>query len=232
MATASGKPVIIYNSNADASTYTHGTAYTPTADSCQLIFVTATACTLASPTITGGSGWSISPALVTSATFNSGASTLYLFRGVAGASPGSFTAVFDCTGDAATGCMMAFVETTGCDLTTPILQTKIKNSTTGSNPTITADASVITTSSYVFCVATNANPAGVTAPSAFAILDDTGHTSPAAGIHTSYEDHGETGTTFTGTRASINHGIIFVEIQVPIVASTPSPGGTLLMMGV
>lgn len=221
MAIAYAKPVADYISNADASTYTHGSSFTPTANSLQVIVVTATATTDVA-VMTGGSGWATggvnpgdgAPELICSATFNSGVSTLYVFAGTAGASPGSWTPVFDCTGDAATGCMMVFTEWTGHNLSDPIRQFKIKNSTTGANPTITADAAILTTSGGLMAVATATNPAGVTPDGATFEIADIGHTSPTTGLEVAEWESGNTATTLTATRASTNHGIVLVEIEI------------------
>lgn len=232
MAITYGKPVVDFTSASDATSYTHGSSYTPTADTYQTIIVSATA-TNAVATMTGGSGWTSAPALITSATFNAGASTLYLFGGLAGASPGSWTPVFDCTGDGATGCMMVFAEWTGFDTSTPIRQTKVKSDTVGSNPTITLDSAVLTTSGgMVAIVITNSNPANIACDATISEVSDIGHSSPTCGLEVAEWESGITASTFTATRTSVTHGIIAFEIQVPIVASTPSPGGTLLMMGV
>lgn len=233
MAIGTSEPVAEYVSNADASSYTHSSSYTPAANSIQVIFVTATACTLASPTISGGSGWSTAPTLITSATFNSGVSTLYCFVGRAGASPGSFTCTFDCTGDAATGCMMAFVAFTGAASSSYTVQTKVKNSTTGTNPSITFDANLNTNNGYAFACANPANPAGITETGSWTESVDTGHTSPTTGLFVQHRAGGESGATVTTTRAgSINHGIIGIEIAVESSSSPGSSTGSSTAAGV
>ena len=233
MAIGSSEPVAEYVSNADASSYTHSSSYTPAANSIQVIFVTATACTLASPTISGGSGWSTAPTLITSATFNSGVSTLYCFVGRAGASPGSFTCTFDCTGDAATGCMMAFVAFTGTAASSYVVQTKVKNSTASTNPSITFDANLNTNNGYAFACANPANPAGITETGSWTESVDTGHTSPTTGLFVQHRAGGESGATVTTTRAgSINHGIIGIEIAVESSSSPGSSTGSSTAAGV
>lgn len=215
-----------FTDNVDRSTYTL-TAWTPTANTAFTLFVTLSGFT-GTPTISGGSGWAVSPALSTSATWNSGASTLHLFWGVAGASPGSFTPSIGASGGA-TGCIAWPQEWSGCDLTTPIKQTKVKNSTTGSNPTITFDATTISTSGIAMAIACAANPPTITCDANLAEECDAGHTSPTSGLEVAENDSGLTLTTLTATRSSINHGIVAVEIQVPIVAGTKV--SKLMMMG-
>lgn len=232
MAITYTKPVVDFTSASDASTYTHGSSYTPTANTYQTIYVTATA-TTAVATMTGGSGWTTAPTLITSATFNAGASTLYLFGGLAGGSPGSWTPVFDCTGDAATGCMMVFAEWTGFDTSTPIRQTKVKSDTVGANPTITFDSAVLTTSGGMMAIAiTNSNPANITCDATISEVADIGHSSPTCGLEVAEWESGITASTLTATRTSVTHGILAFEIQVTVAASTPTPGGLMSLMGV
>ena len=223
MALGITQPLAAFVDNVDRNSYT-ASGFTPAAGSVILIFCTMTGFT-GTPTISGGSGWDITPVFETTATFNSGVSTLGLIKGVAGGSPGSFAAAIGCTG--ATGCMMSFFQITGANTVTPVVQTKIKNSTTGSNPSITFDANLNTNNCYLEGIAVPANPAGVTPPSSWTESDDTGHTSPATGLETSYRINGESGATITATRSSINHGIIGVEIAVAPTfdpATFPFPG--------
>ncbi len=221
---AVSEPVVEFVSNADASSYTHTSSFTPAANSVILIFVTATACTLSAPTISGGSGWSIAPDIEANCTFNSGVSSIYAFIGVAGASPGSFTCTFDCTGDPATGCTMSFLQFTGANTTTPLAQFKIKNSTASTNPSITADSNLQTGNAYALCVANPANPAGITETTNWTETVDTGHTSPTTGVFVQYRDGGESGATVTTTRAgSVNHGIILIEIAAGSADKTVNP---------
>lgn len=229
--TTVANPVAAYITNTDASTYTHSSSYTPTADTLQVIFVAATGTVAATPTLTGGSGWSTSPTLqATKGDWNSGANTIYCFVGKAGGSPGSFTAVFDCTGDAATGCSMVFFEISGMDATTPVRQMGAINSVVGANPTISFSSNLLTTSSYLAMICTTANPAAITGGPLTESVDS-GHTSPTTGIWAGSADQGETGTTLAWTKASTTHGALAIEIQDTVVAGTQAPGRMLMGMG-
>lgn len=231
MAIAISEPVAEYVSNADASSYTHGSSYTPTANSLQVIFVGATATVAASPTISGGSGWTTAPTLQpTKGTWNGGANTIYCFVGLAGASPGSFTPVFDCTGDAATGCTMSFFEITGAATSSYVVQMAAINSVIGANPTFTFGSALNTNNAYCAVICNTANPATITPPTSWTETVDSGHTSPTTGVWAGYRAGGETGTTITATKASSTHGGLAIEIAVsnpnktiqPAVLSTPS----------
>lgn len=230
MAIAIAEPAAIYIDSSDASIYTSTNTWTPAANDVIVGFISATGTTLASPTLTSLSEtWT----LQTSATFNSGVNTIYCFTTAITGTPTLTTPVFNCTGDSATGCIMAFLTFTGADTSSPVVQTKIKNSTTGSNPSIIFDASLNTNNGYAFASANTANPYTMTsAPTGWSIFNDTGHGSPTAGFWDGYRAGGESGTTITATRGSINHGIIGIEIKATSSASVTSIWGNLQMMGV
>lgn len=228
MALAVSEPVAEYISNSDASSYTHSSSYTPTANSLQVIFVGATGTVAASPTLTGGSGWTTAPTLqATKGSWNAGANTIYCFVGLAGASPGSFTAVFDCTGDAATGCTMSFFEITGAATSSYVVQMAAINSVVGANPTFTFGSNLNTNNCYLAAICTTTNPANVTEPSGWATERvDSGHTSPTTGIWAGYRVNGESGTTITATKASSTHGGLAIEIAAASGATYTLTGQT------
>lgn len=229
MAIAVAEPAVTYKDNADRSVYTSTNTWTPAANDVIVAFITATACTEAAPTLTSLSEtWT----LQTSATFNSGASTVYCFTTAITGTPTLTTPVFTCTPTTATGCTMSFLTFTGAATSSFVVQTKIKNSTTGSNPTITFASNLNTNNGYGWGVAVPANPAGVTEPGSWTETEDTGHTSPSTGIEVAYRAGGESGATITGTRSSINHGIIGIEIAVVAGAGVGSSSGTGAATGI
>lgn len=226
MAISISPPVAIYKDSSNAALYTSTNTWTPTANDTIVGFITAAGYT-GTPSLAGGSlTWS----LQTSATFNSGASTLYCFTTTV-SSALLITPAFTCTGGA-TGCMMYFLTFTGQDTSTPIVQTKIKNSTTGANPSITFDANLNTNNGYAtaYSYATNSTTA-MTAPTSWTKDVEDGHTSPTTGMAVCHRAGGESGATITATRTSINHGIIGIEIKVAASGATRVPQLTMLGVG-
>ena len=198
-----------YTSNADGTVYTSDQTWTPAVGDVIVGFIQASGTTAASPTLAGGLGFTWT--LQGSATSNSGANTLYCYTTVAGSAV-LITPVFTCSADAATGVVMSFLTFTGADTTTPVVQFKTKDSTTGSNPSITYNSNLSTMNGYAMAVACAANPPSVTAPTNWTGGDNAGHTSPSDGVTVMYRAGGETGATITSSRASINHGIFAIEI--------------------
>ncbi len=230
MAIAStGAPAATYIDNSDLSIYTSTTTWTPAASDVIVGFIVASGTTLASPTLTSVSEtWT----LQTSATFNSGVSTIYCFTCPITGTPTLTTPVFNCTGDAATGCAMAFITFTGADTSSPVVQFKVKNSTATTNPSITFDSNLNTNNGYCMCIAMAANPPSITPATGWSESDDTGYGSPTTGLEVSYRATGESGATITTTRASsTNHGIVAIEIKAAAGGAVTVQPFTLLGVG-
>lgn len=230
MAIGASELVAEINSNADASTYAWG-AITPTADSTLVALVFAAGTVAVSPTITGGLTW----ALKTSVNYNTN-NTAYLFWANTGASPGSLTFTFDCTGDAATGCIGYMFQYTGSDVTTadPIRQFKTA-AATGANPAATFDAAADTSNGVGGGFGCSRNPPTSTPPGSWTEIGDVGHTSPTHGATAAYRAGGETGTTMTFTSASTNWGEVIFEVYVagagPVAGSSNARQSMLMGMG-
>lgn len=206
-------PIATLVDNTDQTSYSMA-AFTPTANAILAVFVSAAA-TLAAGTMTGGS---LTWTRRTSVTFNGGIDTFYLFTAPTGASPGSTTPTFDCTGDNATGCIMDLIELTGLNNSSPVRQFKAGNGSS-SGPTLTMDSALQTDKAYFSGFGCSRNPAGGAAPASWTPTANTGHTSPTRGYSGAYRVGGETGTTVTFTAgASTNWGMIAVEFAIPVTA--------------
>lgn len=227
MAIAIGLAAPFYSDATDLSIYTSTQTWTPAVNDIILGYIDVTASTLPAPTLTGGGfTWN----LITSATFNGGNSSMYFYWTKA-TSATLITPVFNCTGDAATSCGMGFFTVTGCDLTNPIVQTAVTNSTNAANPAVTFASNLNTNNAYTMFVCNTANPAAIAIPTGWAAEDiDSGNGTPNTGFWLGHRINGETGTTITTARVTaLNYGAIGVEIRPP---AAPSFGGTLPMMGV
>lgn len=211
MAIAITTPIATLVDNSDASSYAMA-SFTPTANAILAVLVSATN-TVAAGTMTGGS---LTWTRRASVTFNGGISNFYLFTAPTGASPGATVPTFDCTGDAATGCMMDLIELTGLNNSSPVRQFKTGNGSS-SSPTVTMDSALQADKAYFSGFACTRNPAGGAAPTSWTPTANTGHTSPTTGYSGAYRNGSETGTTVTFTAgASTNWGMIAVEFALPV----------------
>ena len=216
------EPVAELASSTDASSYAM-TAFTPTANAVLLVFVHASG-TVATGTMSGGGlTWTKKTSVLNNTT-----DTNYLFWAKTGSSPVSTTVTFDCTGDAATGVIMAAFQATGADIVTadPIKQVKT-NAATAANPTVTMDTALTTTNAYAGFFGVPRNPPTSAAPASWTETLDTGHTTPTQGASGAYRNGGETGTTVTFTSVSAAYGIIVAEVYN--TGAGPSAGNAQLI---
>lgn len=216
------EPVAELTSSTDASSYAM-TAFTPSANAVLVVFVHAAGTVSAGSMTGGGLTWTKETSVLNNTT-----DTNYLFWAKTGSSPSSTTVTFDCTGDAATGVIMAAFQATGADIVTsnPIKQYQT-NAVTAANPTVTMTSALTTTNGYVGFFAGPRNPPTSTPPTSWTETLDTGHTSPAQGAAGAYRNGGETGSTVTFTATSFAHGIIVAEIYDS--GAGPSAGNTQLI---
>ena len=100
MAIAVSVPSVATFTTTNAFSYAF-TAYTPTANSLQVIIAFASATVATGTCSDSGNGytWTLRASVA-----NGPGSTLYIFTAQAGGSPSSSTITFDCTGDQASGC--------------------------------------------------------------------------------------------------------------------------------
>lgn len=202
---AISEPVAELVSSTDTTSYAM-TAYTPTANSIQVVYVFASG-TVAAGTMTGGSLTWIKAGSVAS---NGGADTTYVFYARVGASPASTAPTFDCTGDAATGVVLTAFQLTGVHWANPLRQLKT-GAATAANPSVTMNIALKTGNGYTVGAQVPRNPATYTPPASWTEIADTGHTTPTKGAEAAFRAGGETGTTVTLTGASGAYGMIVAE---------------------
>jgi len=204
-------PVANVASTANASSYSFN-AFTPAANA-TLVMMAFASGTTAAGSVTGGLTWTKDSSQLYKST-----STAYLFWANTGASPGSLTFAFDCTGDAATGCIAMIFQFTGSDVASgsPVAQSKT-SATTAANPTITFLSNMNGNNAYCAGFGVPSNPPGATPPSIdWTEIADTGYNSPTSGAAGAYRANGETGTTITFTAASAAYGMLAIEINQSI----------------
>lgn len=208
MALAVSEPTTEATDNSDGTSYAPLTAYTPTANALQVVFVFA-AGTTAAGTMTGGSlTWTRRGSKASGA-----GSTLYVFTAQAGGSPASCDPTFDCTGDGSTGVVMCAFEVTGHNQTTPFVQAG-DGAASAANPVATFASNLNTNNCYFGAVGVNRTAPAYTPPGSFTETCDTGHTTPNSGMQACYRIGGETGTTLTWTGASGNYACLAIEIAL------------------
>lgn len=194
-------------------------AFTPDANAVLVVIVVASD-TVAAGSMTGGS---LTWTKATSALFD-GTGTVYLFWALTGASPGSTTITFDCTGDNASGCVLMAFSATGTDLTTPVRQSKARTAT-AANPNLTLDAAMLPTGGYIAGFGMSRNPPVSAPPASWTEIADTGYANNTTGASGAYRAEGETGTTIAFTSASAAFGIVAVELKTvpPLSANVSQP---------
>lgn len=120
---------------------------------------------------------------------------------------------FDCALDAATGCGMNIVHMVGASLQNPLAQAVVSNSGTGAAPSVTFGSALNTLNSYILFLWSLTNPPGVTAPTGWTRIVETGYTVPTSGVAVYVRDGGETATTITCGSSANNWRILGVEIN-------------------
>jgi hypothetical protein len=208
-AIGASEPTAEIASTSNASSYSFA-AFTPSANATLVVLVFATG-TTATATMSGGSlSWTRETSILYNTT-----DTAYLFWANTGASPGSTTITFDCTGDNATGVTMSVTEFTGSDVTTPNPIRQFKTAaTTAANPSTTFDTGMNTNNGYVSGFGMPRNPPTSTPPASWTEMMDTGYSTPTAGASSAYRAGGETAAAITFTSSSAAYGMISAEVYV------------------
>lgn len=207
MALSISEPTAEATDNSDGTSYAPLTAYTPAANSLQIVFVFA-AGTVAAGSMTGGSlTWHQLGRRASGA-----GSTLYVFAAQAGASPASCDPTFDCTGDGATGVTMAALEVTGHNQNCPFRQIG-GAAANAADPSVPFGTALLTSNAYVMGIGVNRTAPAYTPFSGSTETCDTGHTTPNSGMELAYKINGNTGTSLAATGTTGNYAAIALEIN-------------------
>lgn len=216
------------------STATDGTSFTtssfnPIVGELLSVWVLATACTLETPTLTDSQGGTY--ALISKTTKAAGADSLYHFvRNSLIPATTAMSYTFDCTGDAATGfALVAFgisaMLRTGADA---VKQHKeAANQSAAGTPSLTFDASCLTSNPTLGIVASATNPPGLTPPTSWTESRDEGNTTAAIGYEIIFRNSGFAGTTITWSNTSATaFAAGIVEFDTTRMSSTGAAPGT------
>jgi hypothetical protein len=212
-------------STTNAATYDFG-SFTP-ATSNVIVVIAMGRGTVDDGAITNVSGTSLTWTRKTSATFNAGADTVYVFWAKTGVSTAASVYRVDFTGDNATGCIAYMFQFSGADLVTPDpLKQAVTNAATSTNATVTVSA-LDTLNGYAAAwmgALSSSNPANVsTAPGSWTEIGDNGFATPTSNASGAFRAGGETSTSITFTNSSTTWGIAAVEVYVD--GAGPAAGG-------
>jgi hypothetical protein len=202
-------------STANATSYASA-SYAPTANRGLLAFIAATGTLAADTTFTGnGLTWGLEGQRGLGP-----GGQIYLYSALSGASPSSGTGTFDCTSDAATGAVIHVVEIGGCDLTDFVTQYAAGAVTTGNTPVGTFAGATAADCGVCAFLGNDTNPSGMTEPSGYTELMDTGYATPATGAHMAYHASPGSITTVTWGSVSSTGSWQIVEIKAASAVST------------
>ena len=140
---------------------------------------------------------------------------------------GSMTVAYDCTGDAAAGCILFVARVSGMSNTgaSAIRQSaKQENQIGGAPAPVSVFASAcITGNPTLGMIGNDTNPATMTAPTGWTEQADTGFATPAAGGQYVSRDSGFTGTTITwGSDSADSFADIIIELDAPAAGGSGS----------
>lgn len=213
-------------STSNAASYDSG-AFTPAAGDVLVAFVVATN-TLATGTMTSSvAGQTFTK--VTSAVYNSSGNTIYCFVSNSFATAVSQTVTFNCTGDNATGSIIQVARIAGMSRAgiNAIRQYATQNNQSPGTPSVSFTNAVQTNNPTLGLVGNETTPAGMTPPTGWTELNDTGYSTPTTGAEYVGRDSGFTGTTLTwGNSTSFDFASLIVELDSttqPVESSLPSP---------
>lgn len=182
-------------------------SFTPTENSLLVAFVNATSTASEGAMTGGGLTWTRQTRLPYSV------HSAYLFTALVGNAPADTHPTFDCTGDAATGCIIGVSEWTGVDLSNPIRQlAETANDVGVTSSTISFSMPVLNTNGYVAALGLPSGAPGITQPTDWELLTSQSIATPVHNQTTAFRIYGETGTDFTFTHNLALSALIGIEI--------------------
>jgi len=208
-------------SNSAASSY-ESNSFTPSANEALCVVVAARDCVLASPTLVS-TGGGVTFTLIESAyfAFGSNTHTIYVFASSGQAAASAQTVTFDCTGDAASGCIIhVHAVLNGRQYGSSMFRQKVKVSAQApSTPTATFGSSCLTENTTLCIVGTYST--AVTPPTNWTEQRDTNLAAPSMTEETATRNSGFTGTQINyGYSDSYQHCVILLEVDSTPIAAT------------
>lgn len=209
---ASTTAVTATTSTSATTSYASG-AFTPAANDLLVVFVSAPGTVVTTPSLTDSQ--SLGFTLVQFTRKATSADSLYVFVANALAANSSMTVTFDCTGDAASGCIIQPYRISGMArvglAAIRQTQTQLNQAATGT-PAPAFAAACLTGNVTLGVVANASNPAGLTPPTSWTEDTDTGIT--GQGLEAVHRDSGFTGTTVTwGSTSATAFASIIIELD-------------------
>jgi hypothetical protein len=202
-------------------------SFTPTQGDLLYVTCAASDTTVTTPTLTASAN-GITFTRVIGAVKAVGADSMftYVANQLVGASPSAMTVTFDCTGDAATGCIIVVALVSGMTKTgsTAIKQSaKVDNVAGGTAPSTVFGASCDTNNPTIFSFMVTV-AVGTTPPTNWTERTDLTYATPTQGGGYDSRDSGFTGTTITlGSTANGNCCAIAVELDASATAVARPP---------
>ncbi len=215
------------NATASSSNVTSyaATSFTPAVGDLVVVFVVASGTVQNPSTMTSTGTGATAFSMIINTTFASG-NTMYCFVSttLAGAADGHVV-TWDCTGDAATGCVITIFTVAGMTNTgsSAIRQTAVQPSVASGTPAPTFTLNTLFGNPTLSCVGNASSPAGMTPPTDWTLnaSADTGYSTPTTGSSSVYLDSGFTGKTITWGAASPSaFGDIAIELNLANPANT------------
>jgi len=197
---------ITTQATANGTSYTSG-AFTPAASNYLLVFVHASDTTV-DGTLTDSQslGWTKLSGIVSNTN-----NRFVVFKSNTTAAASSMTVTWDCTGDAATGALLAVMRVSASDGN--IRQIANNAGAADSTPSVVFSSSCLTSSAVVFATANLSNPHGNTVPSGFTARNGAAYNTPTTGVATSTSNSGFTSNTITaGGLSGTDWTVIGVEV--------------------
>lgn len=218
-------------STSNLSSYTTA-SFTPAAGDLLVVFVTATG-TVATGTVTGTDVATFTKA--GQRVMTASADTAYCFIGNAFATATSQTVTFDCTGDAATGCIIQVYLVSGMSRLGN--QAAVRQLAGQSNQTLGAPspsfAASADTSNPTLGLCAKKENTGIIEPTGWTEGDDVGYTTPATRGEVCHRDSGFTGTNITwGSVISVNFCDIIIELDTSAPPANTPNGLMMTGMGI
>lgn len=220
-------------STSNAATYDFG-SFTPEVNNVIVIIALGRG-TVDDGAITNVSGTSLTWTRKTSATFNAGADTVYIFWAKTGASTAASVYRVDFTGDNASGCVAYMFQFSGADLVTedPIKQANTNSGTSTNATSGTLSSNLSTNNGYAAAwmgALSSSNPANVsTEPTSWTEIGDNGFGTPTSNASGAFRAGGETGNTITFTNSSTTWGFAAVEVYVSGAGPSGVPRRTVII---
>jgi hypothetical protein len=204
----------------NATSYVSG-SFTPAAGDLLVVFVRAGA-TADAGAVTSSAGLTFTK--VDHATFRTSLDRIYCFVSNQAAAASAQTVTFACAGDAADGSVIFVASVTGMTrygLSAVRQSAKQENQAAAGTPAPAFASAALTGNPTLGCVGNSTNPAGLTAPTSWTELADSGYATPTSGAEYIHRNSGFTGTTITwGSTSATAFGSLIIELDTsaPVAA--------------